>query len=336
MSNQKKISTPTIRLAHPLAFSAFLRHIGAPVERHMRKQGLPTLCIDPNSIVPLNRAWRFFDAVAKTEDIDIGWHVGRYMGDHNLNHKLLRKLECTQTLYLALKYLIRMISSEASDLQLGILERNEYIVFYTYYPGKREEAGYMISQAYQIEVYVNLIRHFTNRNWMPPEIGLESSFISPHLERHFPETRICTNQQMGYLTIPRPVLHLSARSNHLITDVTSEKEISPRESDFLTSLRAIVPSYLPDGYLSEQTAARLMEISTRTLTRRLAECGLSYGKLLDEIRFKIAAELLHDPCIKTTEIARQIGIADQSNFTKMFRRISGLTPRQYRHLLMEN
>jgi hypothetical protein len=37
-------TTPLIRFAHPMAFQAFLRHIGAPVGSYLRRAGLPALC----------------------------------------------------------------------------------------------------------------------------------------------------------------------------------------------------------------------------------------------------------------------------------------------------
>ena len=154
---------PIIRLAHTYAFGAFCRHIGAPVDRHLRSQGLPLYCDSADGFVPLRKAWGFFDATAKAEDPMLGWHVGKFVGDHHLNHKLLEKLETAPTLYQALKRLIRMVSSEASHLQLGIIERPDDILFYTHYSTLKDWPGYTSSQAYQLEVYLDLIRQFLGR-----------------------------------------------------------------------------------------------------------------------------------------------------------------------------
>ena len=143
----KASTPPLIRLAHPLAFAAFLDHIGAPSQRHFRRQGLPVYCKSPNAFVPLQRAWSFFHAAAKSEDPMLGWYVGRFVGDHNLNAALLGKLENAPTLYQALKRLIEMVSAEASHVRLGILERRDDALFYTHYPDRKAELGYAVSQA---------------------------------------------------------------------------------------------------------------------------------------------------------------------------------------------
>ena len=328
MSRPRKPSTPIIRLAHPLAFAAFLRHIGAPVERHMRRQGLPTLCDDTNAFVPLNRAWSFFDATAQHEDVMLGWHVGRFVGVNNLNHKLLRRLENSPTLYQALRKLVQMISSEASHLQIGICERKQDILFYTCYKGKRDAAGYLTSQGYQLEAYLHLIRHFLGAHWVPPEIGIESPASSPVVESHFPGARILAGQEAGYLVVPRSCLHVAApRTN---SGDVGKVDLSLASSfDYVDTLRSLLRSYMADGYVSEQQAASMLDTSVRTLTRRLSDHGLTYGALIDEVRFNAAREMLQTSEMKIVDVARSVGFEDHSDFSRMFRRIGGLTPREY-------
>jgi len=115
-TREQKSTPPLLRLAHPLAFSAYLRHVGAPVERYMRRQGLPVLCEDPNVFIPLARVWSIFDSAALHEGPMLGWQVGAHIGDHNLNAGLLRKLESAATLLRALRGLMRLVRAEASDL----------------------------------------------------------------------------------------------------------------------------------------------------------------------------------------------------------------------------
>jgi len=61
-----------IRLAHPLAVASYLQHMGAPEARYLRKQGLPTLCEDPNVFVSIHKTWLFFADAAAREDQWLG------------------------------------------------------------------------------------------------------------------------------------------------------------------------------------------------------------------------------------------------------------------------
>jgi hypothetical protein len=169
-----------------MAFAAFLDHIGAPTYRHFHRLGMPSLCDDPSAFVPLTKAWAFFDATAQSEDPMVGWHVGRFAGDHLLSKPFLRNLETAPTLYQALKRLIRLISAEASHLQLGILERRDDVLFYAHYTDMKHVAGHTSSQAYQLAVYIDLIRHFVGKRWVPHEIGMEYPVVPSVVEEHFP------------------------------------------------------------------------------------------------------------------------------------------------------
>ena len=318
-------------LRMPLAFAAFLRHLGAPVQRQLRRQGLPAFSEDPDLFVPLRKAWAFFDSTAQSEDPMLGWHVGRFVGDDNLNQNLLRKLENAPTLYQALKRLIRMISAEASHLQLGILERERDILFYTQYSTLKDMPGYSSSQAYQLEVYLDLIRHFVSRDWVPEEVGIECPVVPRVVEEHFRGCRVLTGQRVGYIAVPRTILHMATRGSGRETRADGPLALT-QDFDYVDTLKALLNSYLADGYPPARTAARLMDTSVRTLARRLAEQGLSYRGVVDDVRFSAACGLLQKTEAPIGEVARSVGFDDPAHFTRLFRRVGGLTPKQFRKL----
>ena len=103
-----------------------------------------------------------------------------------------------------------------------------------------------------------------------------------------------------------------------------------KDLDYPDRLRAVLRSYLSERYLTEQIAANLMETSVRTLTRRLSEHNVRYGALIDELRFTTAKEQLRDTDQRIMDIAQSVGFEDQAHFTRMFRRIGGLSPREFR------
>jgi AraC-like DNA-binding protein len=327
----KDLNLAVIRLAHPLAFSGFLNHIGAPVAAYFRRQGLPELCEDPNAFVSLHKAWRFFGDAATREDQMLGWYVGQYIGDHHLNGGLLKKLEDLPTLYQALIKFSKIISAEASHLQLGIRKRLTDIQFFTHYPGMSGETGYHVSQAYQLEIFIDLIRHFAGRNWAPREIGIEASERPAPLRDQFPDCRIRINQPYGYVAVPRSCLHMGLRWPHRKSDSNSPIIRTDALND-AQLLRLLLVPYISQGYPTMRFSASLMETSKRTLARRLAACGTSYQALIDELRFSQARELLSDTDAPVYDVAGSVGFSNQGHFSRMFSRVGGIGPRQYRRL----
>jgi AraC-like DNA-binding protein len=315
-----------------MAFQAFLRQMGAPVERHLRRAGLPALCEEPDAFVPVLRVWRFFDNESRKETRSLGWHVGQYVGDHSLNANLLRKIEKAPTLLSAIQTLIRSLRSEGTDIDIGIIERPEDILFYTHYWGLRDKPGYHISQAYQLGVLLDLIRPFIGCDWTPGEIGLETARLPPGMSERFPGTQILLRRQMGYIAIPRKLLHRAAHQHVSKTDEALDSK-AEKPWQYIDRLRAVARAYLSEGYISEKTAARLMDTSVRTMTRTLAAQGITYGKLIDDLRFEVAKERLSDADIRIIDVAQSIGFRDQANFTRMFRRMAGITPGQFRKIV---
>ena len=66
------------------------------------------------------------------------------------------------------------------------------------------------------------------------------------------------------------------------------------------------------------------------LRRRLSEAGLSLADLLDEVRQDLALLYLRHTDCSLLEIACLLGFAEQSSFSRAFRRWTGRPPAEYR------
>ena len=260
----------------------------------------------------------------------LGWRVGQFVGDHNLNRTLLQKLENAPTLYQALKKFVRLSTSEASHLHIGIEERADDIRLFTHYPDMKGKPGYSNSQSYQIGVILGVIRHFTGRDWMPTEIGIEYSHVPAAAEELFPNCRILARQHRGYITIPRASLHLPLSQR--VSDGSPEGSLILTDKlDYSDTLSLLLQPYLEEGYPRALLAASLMDTSERTLERRLSESGLTYRAVIDHLRFDEAKKLLEQTDAQIIDVAAAVGFEDPANFSRMFRRIGGLSPREFRN-----
>ncbi len=78
--------------------------------------------------------------------------------------------------------------------------------------------------------------------------------------------------------------------------------------------------------------SELLGVSTRSLQRSLRSSGTSYSELVDQIRIEKATQLMQDHNIKTLNIALDVGYSSHSHFSRAFKRITHLTPKEYRQL----
>jgi AraC-like DNA-binding protein len=89
-----------------------------------------------------------------------------------------------------------------------------------------------------------------------------------------------------------------------------------------------------DGTLgSLEQLAHHLDLSPRTLRRRLATEGVSFSSLVDEGRRERALRVLRSSRLSIDHVARQLGYTTASSFVRAFHRWTGKTPVQYRRAL---
>ena len=87
---------------------------------------------------------------------------------------------------------------------------------------------------------------------------------------------------------------------------------------------------LATGEVSEETLAADLNVSRRTLQRRLADGNTTYESLLDATRRDLALRYIDDPAKSIIEIAFLLGYSQHSVFTRAFRRWTGRSPTDFR------
>ena len=91
-----------------------------------------------------------------------------------------------------------------------------------------------------------------------------------------------------------------------------------------------MPADLNEGTTALADVAEIAGVSSRTLQRKLANLGLTYSDILEAARYENASRLLRDTDCKIIEVAFASGYADPAHFSRAFRRMTGVTPRQFR------
>lgn len=74
----------------------------------------------------------------------------------------------------------------------------------------------------------------------------------------------------------------------------------------------------------------LLNMSARTLRRRLEREGTSYQRIKDNARRDLAISLLRREGLTVSDVAERLGFSDPSSFHRSFRRWTGLAPGAYR------
>ncbi|MEH6345660.1 MAG: AraC family transcriptional regulator [Bermanella sp.] len=100
-------------------------------------------------------------------------------------------------------------------------------------------------------------------------------------------------------------------------------------SPLMTDLQKQILVILPNDPTQEEVAKKMC-MSVRTLQRRLLQQEIDYRQVVDQVKFSLAKTFLEEEIKPIDQIAHLVGFADQSSFTRAFKRWSNVTPGQFR------
>lgn len=113
-----------------------------------------------------------------------------------------------------------------------------------------------------------------------------------------------------------------------VEEKTRGIEISPGK--IASDVENLIKDALPSGIPGINQLGEHMGMSSRTLTRRLSECGISFRDLVKSTQVNMAKDLLKNSSSSVGEIAFQTGFSEQSAFNRAFRRWTGQSPTEFR------
>ena len=98
----------------------------------------------------------------------------------------------------------------------------------------------------------------------------------------------------------------------------------------IRKVRKAISNLLPTGHPGLAEVAAQLGISPRTLQRRLAGMNLSHSQLVNQTRITTACQRLAHRDVHISEIAREIGFATPSAFSRAFQSWTGTSPSDFR------
>lgn len=114
-------------------------------------------------------------------------------------------------------------------------------------------------------------------------------------------------------------------------DVIKRQIAELNRSDILNRTLTAIMEQLPSGGVSEISVAKALNMTKRTLHRKLGDTGLSFRSLLANLRKDLVSRYINEPAYSVTEISFLLGYTDTSAFSRAFKRWYGISPTQARN-----
>lgn len=115
---------------------------------------------------------------------------------------------------------------------------------------------------------------------------------------------------------------MSARAEELLKSLESSKTMTGRVENLLIPI-------LHTGEASMDMIAVKLDLSRQTLFRKLKAEGVTFEKILDELRHKLALHYLNEKKVPVNQTAYLLGFSQPAAFSRAFKRWTGSSPRIY-------
>ena len=323
---------PLTRCQFLIPFAEILDSLGAPTEKFLTKFRLPTSLAEKADLyVPILPAIRFAEAAARSQGIvDFGFQAARHLHFAHLSEKLRTLIVHSPTLLVALQQVCKWASLEDTVLSMWLEFQDDRIRICSRLIGTEGVPHLEHSQWLQLVFPIHIVRHFAGPQWNPATIAFQAQY-TPTLDTQsfWPNSRFLSGQHAAWIDVPISLLSLPGRPDEAPVSQGVDGD-GPSDRELVASLKLMLPAYLDQGAPTLAEAAEMAGLSARSFQRKLSQAGFSYSSLIEAARFDNASKLLHNTDSRIIEIALSSGYADHAHFTRAFRRMTGVSPRQFR------
>jgi len=183
-------------------------------------------------------------------------------------------------------------------------------------------------------VLLNLIRAYLGADWRAERIDLD--LPSARAEARAQDTFGCPVRfgadGIGIYMRPETLGVRSPRRSFASTTLADVHRSRARRAPNGVSdvARELVRIQLMDSAVGLEATAGRLGLGPRTLQRQLADQGLQFRDLVNQVRIERARELLAEQDLSVTQVAAELGYSAPAHFARAFRRETGTSPRHYR------
>ena len=198
--------------------------------------------------------------------------------------------------------------------------------------------GVALSNEATLSATVVVLRAMTETNISPVEVSFKHD--APNKLNDYQEAFKCPvlfNQKHYYIAYESRDLEIrTAKADksinaYLLERIDEEtKGLEINANKIANDVEKLIEDALPSGIPSITQLGDHLGMSTRTLTRRLSESGITFRDLIKQTQQKISMQLLKDKSRSIGEIAFLTGFSEQSAFNRAFKRWTGQSPLEYR------
>ncbi|HDM8160354.1 TPA: AraC family transcriptional regulator [Vibrio harveyi] len=326
-----KTMVPLIKCGYAQYLIKGVIHLGFDPHPIISEAGLPAQLMDlDEEFIPHDSVKKLLSLLGEKLETEQFRQLVKTALQRNSIQRLIGEFRDCKTVREALLQTGHIYLHDSTNVNVGLDE--SYGEFWYWIKRKSEESAEFIwSELYAITYIVELIRALSRTDWQPSKIKVQSLDIEPHKSMLPNKCQFYVNHSQIEIYLEEEVL---ATPLVLPSKVLDKPLLDASwHSSFTDKVFTGLYPYAKDLDLTVKRSAELLKMSTRTFQRRLGEEGTTFRALKDSLMFTCAIEMMTEG-FPLTQIATQLSFADLSQFSRSFKRVSGLNPQKYQKLIL--
>ncbi|MFV2004267.1 MAG: AraC family transcriptional regulator [Gammaproteobacteria bacterium] len=241
----------------------------------------------------------------------------------------------SSTLRRALNRAVRYIHVVTEDLNLEVADTPAGLKVSV----DLEDSVFTLPQHH--DLVLTILMHMCRFNYGEELVATEIKLAHPEPEcsdklTDYFRSEVQFDAEQSSLTIARAdadrVLASANKQIALVHDEMLMKYlIEIKQGDIVQQVKSIILDNLPDGQITDKLVASELNLSERSMQRRLQEHQTTFRYLLDSVREMVAKQYIENPMNRMGDIAFLLGFSEQSAFSRAFKKWTGKSPIQYRN-----
>lgn len=315
------------------SMTELLERHGAPVYKELDTYKLPALDREENDLlIPLWTMSKFYaEASVRAGVPNPAYNLAIHLDATGLSSAFIARAQAAPSLRIALREFCRLVPREDNRVRFWIERYGEVTRIYSTLVGASQEVHPEASYWVQNLMVVSLVRQFVSEAWQPMSIAFSNElYFDEDVRSAWPSTRFVAGAGSCWVDIPTSAMAMGVRRGSQLMNTVPEVDASYQPHNLVHSVEALLRAYVGKADLSVGEIADFAGLSVRTLQRRLRDDGFSIKELTNRARFVKARDLLRETNAPVRDIAFEVGYSYPSHFTRAFRHMAGMTPREYR------
>ncbi|MGR5285295.1 helix-turn-helix domain-containing protein [Vibrio maritimus] len=314
---------PVVYSDYATSILSHLKQQGIDVSELVAASGLPSEYQQTEStFLPLRAVFRLLEVTYQELGDKKATTLIRDALRTHIVPKILSELDECKTVHQALNQVIHLIQVQIPQSEVLLAQMGNGVIFSRRKTANTYDSAFIWSEVFTVWIMIELVQALTKSNWLPKQVHVQSHSCTELIPCFPRQIQFIQAREASGVVIDNNVL---SQPVFISSPARSDEDEGNAHYNAISQTYSALRPYVLELKFDLERAAQIIEVSKRTLQRRLNQHGITFRQLRDNLIADLALEQLQQG-EAVSRVAVNMGFASITQFSRSFKRITGLSP----------